>query len=136
MRLACHVAAQAFGVNLSWTLVRLTVLNYIRWFGLGMAPLSGLSTHRLASRWSRLGALIQQRGDWFYQFEGLRAFKEKFKPEWRPRYLAYPGGFALPQVLLDITVLIAKNPQRTALDAELPVLVEAQVAPAAHHAGP
>ena len=106
-----------------------------RWFGLGMAPLSGLSTHRLASRWSRLGALVHQRGDWFYQFEGLRAFKEKFKPEWRPRYLAYPGGFALPQVLLDITVLIARNPQRAMPDTELPVLGETKVTPLAHHSG-
>ena len=64
--------------------------------------------------------MVYRRGHRFYQFEGLRTFKEKFRPEWRPRYLAYPGGFALPQVLLDITVLIAKSPQRTEAWTELP----------------
>jgi phosphatidylglycerol lysyltransferase len=85
-----------------------------RWFGLGMAPLSGLPRHHLASLWSRLGALMYRRGDRFYNFEGLRAFKEKFRPEWRPRYLAYPGALGLPQILLDITVLTATSPQRAA----------------------
>lgn len=83
-----------------------------RWFNLGMAPLSGLARHRLASRWSKLGALIYRRGDRFYNFEGLRAFKEKFRPEWRPRYLAYPGGLSLPQILFDITTLIATSPEK------------------------
>jgi phosphatidylglycerol lysyltransferase len=82
------------------------------WFSMGMAPLSGLPRHRLASRWSRLGALIYRRGDRFYNFEGLRAYKEKFKPEWRPRYLAYPGGLVLPKLLLDVTTLIANSPAR------------------------
>ena len=40
-------------------------------------------------------------------FEGLRQFKEKFLPEWRPRYLAAPGRLALPGVLLDVTSLIS-----------------------------
>lgn len=82
------------------------------WFNLGMAPLSGLPTHRLASSWSRLGALLYRRGGRFYNFEGLRSFKEKFKPQWRPKYLAYPNGFALPQILVDVTALIASSPRR------------------------
>jgi phosphatidylglycerol lysyltransferase len=85
-----------------------------------MAPLSGLPRHRLASRWSRLGALIYRRGDRFYNFEGLRAFKEKFKPEWRPRYLAYPGGLALPKILFDVTTLIANSPAKAMRDARRP----------------
>lgn len=36
LRLVYHVAAQAFGVDLSWTLYRLTILKYIPWFGLGI----------------------------------------------------------------------------------------------------
>ena len=87
------------------------------WFNLGMAPLAGLPTHRLASRWSRIGAFLYRRGDRFYNFEGLRAFKNKFNPEWRPRYLAYPGGFGLPQILMDVTGLISLSPKR-ALDRD------------------
>jgi phosphatidylglycerol lysyltransferase len=82
------------------------------WFNLGMAPLSGLPRHRLASRWSRLGALIYRHGDSFYNFEGLRAFKSKFKPVWRPRYLAHPGGLSMAGVLMDATTLIATSPRR------------------------
>lgn len=82
------------------------------WFNLGMAPLSGLARHRLASLWSRIGAFVYRRGDRFYNFEGLRAYKDKFKPEWRPKYLAFPGGLALPQILMDVTGLIASSPRR------------------------
>jgi phosphatidylglycerol lysyltransferase len=88
-----------------------------RAFNLGMAPLSGLATHRLASLWSRIGAFLYRRGDRFYNFEGLRAFKNKFSPEWRPRYLAYPGGLGLPKILMDVTGLIAASPKR-AFDME------------------
>jgi phosphatidylglycerol lysyltransferase len=83
-----------------------------RWFNLGMAPLSGLPRHRLASLWSRIGSFVYKRGDRFYNFEGLRSYKDKFKPEWRPKYLAFPGGLALPQILMDVTGLIASSPRR------------------------
>ena len=72
-----------------------------------MAPLSGLPQHRLAPFWSRLGALALPPRRRFYNFEGLRAFKNKFNPEWRPKYLAYPGGLRLPQVLDRHHTLIA-----------------------------
>ena len=83
-----------------------------RWFNLGMAPLSGLPTHRLASLWSRVAGWVSRHGDRFYKFEGLRAFKSKFKPEWRSHYLAYPGGVSLPQILLDTATLVATSPER------------------------
>jgi phosphatidylglycerol lysyltransferase len=75
-------------------------------FDLGMAPLSGLDGRKLAPFWSRAGALIFRLGEDFYNFEGLRRFKEKFRPDWEPRYLAAPGGPALPAVLTDVTFLI------------------------------
>jgi phosphatidylglycerol lysyltransferase len=78
-----------------------------RWFNLGMAPLAGLEAHRLAPAWHKVGRLIYHYGENFYNFEGLRQYKEKFLPEWRPRYLAAPGGLAQPRVLLDVTSLIS-----------------------------
>lgn len=77
-----------------------------RWFNLGMAPLSGLTAHPLAPLWQRLGAFIYERGGAFYNFHGLRDFKNKFNPEWSPRYLAVPGAWHLPAVLVDVTALI------------------------------
>ena len=75
-------------------------------FNLGMAPLAGLETHPLAPLWHRLGTVIYRQGEHFYNFQGLRAFKQKFDPQWQPRYLAGPGGAALPGVLLDVAALI------------------------------
>ena len=64
-----------------------------RYFSLGMAPLSGFEQHRLAPLWNRLGALLFRHGEHFYNLRGLREFKEKFDPEWEPRYLAAPDSF-------------------------------------------
>jgi phosphatidylglycerol lysyltransferase len=83
-----------------------------RWFNLGAAPLSGLADHPLASIWNRLGTFIYRRGDEIYNFEGLRAFKQKFGPVWTPQYLACPGGFAMPHTLLDVATLISGGPIR------------------------
>lgn len=80
------------------------------WFNLGAAPLAGLADHPLASTWNRIGTFIYKRGDEFYNFEGLRAFKQKFDPVWTPQYLACPGGLGMPQVLLDVTTLISGGP--------------------------
>jgi phosphatidylglycerol lysyltransferase len=78
-----------------------------RWFNLGMAPLSGLEEHALAPTWHKLGRLVQRYGEMFYHFEGLRKYKEKFLPVWRPRYLAAPDGLATAGALLDVTALIS-----------------------------
>ncbi|TAM11200.1 MAG: bifunctional lysylphosphatidylglycerol flippase/synthetase MprF [Nevskiaceae bacterium] len=77
------------------------------WFNLGMAPLAGLEKHPLAPLWHKLGLLVQHYGEPFYNFDGLRRYKEKFGPEWRPRYLASPGGLRQARILLDTAALIA-----------------------------
>ncbi|RBC31243.1 hypothetical protein BRN37_05050, partial [Xanthomonas oryzae pv. oryzae] len=81
-------------------------------FSLGMAPLSGLAEHRLAGRWNRFASLVARHGERFYGFSGLRRFKSKFDPTWRPRYLVAPGGMHLPAALLDVTRLISADPRR------------------------
>jgi phosphatidylglycerol lysyltransferase len=43
----------------------------------------------------------------FYNFRGLRQYKEKFRPVWEPRYLATPGGLALPRAVASVTTLVA-----------------------------
>jgi phosphatidylglycerol lysyltransferase len=77
------------------------------WFSLGMAPLSGLEAHALAPLWSKLGAFVFRHGEHFYNFHGVRQFKEKFDPVWEPRYLASPGGLALPRIVTNLATLIA-----------------------------
>lgn len=78
-----------------------------RWFSLGMAPLSGLEDRPPAPLWNRVGVFIFRHGEHFYNFQGLRQYKEKFDPTWEPRYLACPGGLALPRILADLASLIS-----------------------------
>jgi phosphatidylglycerol lysyltransferase len=78
-----------------------------QWFSLGMAPLSGFERSPVAPLWTRLGSFLYEHGEVFYGFQGLRAYKEKFHPQWEPRYLVYPGGFRLPRILADVSALVA-----------------------------
>jgi phosphatidylglycerol lysyltransferase len=76
-------------------------------FNLGMAPMSGLENRTLAPLWSKAGALVYRFGEHFYNFRGLRQYKEKFDPDWEPRYIATPGGLALPRILANVASLIS-----------------------------
>jgi phosphatidylglycerol lysyltransferase len=83
-----------------------------RHFDLGMAPLSGLESRRLAPIWNRIGNTIFRHGEHFYNIEGLRQYKEKFHPYWEPHYLMYSGGLVLSRVLLDLATLISGGLKR------------------------
>jgi phosphatidylglycerol lysyltransferase len=80
-----------------------------RWFNLGMAPLSGLRDRALAPLWTKLGAFVFRHGDQFYHFKGLRDYKEKFDPVWEPKYVASPGGLALPRILSNVATLVSRG---------------------------
>jgi phosphatidylglycerol lysyltransferase len=78
-----------------------------RWFNLGATPLAGLSSHPLASTWNRFGTFVYRYAEGVYNFEGLRAYKQKFDPVWTPQYLACPGGLATLSVLFDLAALMS-----------------------------
>jgi len=83
-----------------------------RSLSLGMTPLSGFGAHPLASRWHRLARFLWSHGRRFYNFQGLHAFKDKFAPDWEPRYLAASGVFGPYLALADIAVLIGGGVRR------------------------
>ncbi|MGL4318682.1 MAG: bifunctional lysylphosphatidylglycerol flippase/synthetase MprF [Pseudomonas sp.] len=87
-------------------LLHFQALGYER-FSLGMVPLAGLQPRRGAPLAQRLGALVFQRGEQFYNFQGLRRFKDKFQPDWEPRYMAVPAGLDPLVALADTAALIA-----------------------------
>ena len=82
-------------------------------FNLGMAPLSGLTPRRLSPFWHKAGNLIYSHGEQFYGFEGLRAFKDKFRPAWEPRYVICPNGLSAAFALISISRLIARGPAQS-----------------------
>ncbi|WP_240387324.1 phosphatidylglycerol lysyltransferase domain-containing protein [Brevundimonas naejangsanensis] len=63
---------------------------------LGMAPLSGLEDRRMAPVFARVGALVFEEGGAVYGFQGLRAYKAKFGPAWRPKFIAAPASTPWP----------------------------------------
>ncbi|MBC2775311.1 bifunctional lysylphosphatidylglycerol flippase/synthetase MprF [Rhizobium sp. AQ_MP] len=77
-----------------------------RTLNLGMAPLAGLSANRRAPTWNHVAGQIYEHGERFYNFRGVRAFKEKFDPDWQPRYLAVAGRGLPILSLIDVTLLI------------------------------
>ncbi len=78
-----------------------------RWFDLGLTPPEGLENHPLAPLWSRIGNLVFRHGELFDDVRAVRRFKSRFSPRWLPRYLVYPGGFILADVLHDLAALIS-----------------------------
>ena len=78
---------------------------------LGMA-LSGFDRSPVAPVWNRIGAFLYEHGDGVYNFQGLRAYKEKFDPIWEPHYLAYSSGLRLPRILADVSALVAGGYRR------------------------
>lgn len=86
-----------------------------RWFALGMAPMSGFESSAVAPLWARVGAFLYEHGRAIYNFQGLRAYKDKFNPEWDSHYLAYPGGLRLPRILADVAALVAGGYRRIIL---------------------
>ena len=75
------------------------------WFSLGMAPLSGLEEQTSGRRWNQVATFVFRYGEHFYNFQGLRRYKEKFRPDWQPKYIVCPGGLAVPRILINLVSL-------------------------------
>ena len=76
-------------------------------FNLGAAPLSGIRTSAVTPVWNQLTVAIRGAGERFYNFKGVREFKEWFHPEWESTYLVSPGGTKRPIVLANIASLVS-----------------------------
>ena len=76
-----------------------------RAFNFGMAPLAGLMDRPLAPMLSRIGRLLFERGEDIYNFQGVRRYKDKYDPDWAPRYIAGPRRWDIPLLLADVGLL-------------------------------
>jgi len=87
-------------------LIALARREGFRRFNLGLAPLSGLQGGKLAPSWARLARLGYAMDAGAYGFSGLRRFKEKFAPDWQPRFIGVPGGVPGLRGLIDLMRLV------------------------------
>jgi len=72
-----------------------------------MAPLSGFEKRQFSPVWNKIGSFVFTHGEHFYNYKGLRDFKEKFNPIWSPKYIALPKGLKQVFALKDIAALIS-----------------------------
>lgn len=77
------------------------------YFILGKAPLSNVGVNQFSTTKEKVAKYIYNYGNKIYSFKGLRKYKEKFYPEWRSVYLAYPKGTHLPNALIQLTKMIS-----------------------------
>lgn len=74
-------------------------------FEFGMAPLAGLDDRPLAPVMSRLGRVLFETGEDLYNFQGVRRYKDKYDPVWRPRYVGAPTRWRIPFTLAHVGLL-------------------------------
>ena len=102
-------------------------------FEFGMAPLAGLDDRPLAPVMSRLGRVLFETGEDLYNFQGVRRYKDKYDPVWRPRYIGAPSRWRIPFMLAHVGLLssggmraLAKRPRKDSARASAPAGREAQ----------
>lgn len=78
-------------------------------FNMGMAPLSNVGSHKYAFYRERFAGRIFETISHIYSFKGLRNYKEKFNPNWQPRYLVYKKGNSLLTTMIRVSYLINKK---------------------------
>jgi phosphatidylglycerol lysyltransferase len=69
-------------------------------FNLGLSALYGVGESPQSPFPERTLHFIYDHIDQFYDFKGLHEFKDKYHPQWSPRYIAYPGATSLAAVVL------------------------------------
>jgi phosphatidylglycerol lysyltransferase len=79
-------------------------------FNLCMAPLSGLDRIAPVTPLSHAGRALYERADGRHGLKGLRRFKDAFRPDWTPRFLAAAGPLDALGALAAARALIAAAP--------------------------
>ncbi|MBD2486334.1 phosphatidylglycerol lysyltransferase domain-containing protein [Aulosira sp. FACHB-615] len=69
-------------------------------FNFGLSALAGVGENSTSRRLEKVLRYLYEHLNGFYNFQGLHAYKDKFRPNWEPRYLVYPSLTALPDVVV------------------------------------
>jgi phosphatidylglycerol lysyltransferase len=71
--------------------------NYTK-FSFSLSPLAGVGASPSSGNLEKGLNYFFEHLNQFYNFKGLHQFKEKFQPQWEPRYLVYPHKALLPEI--------------------------------------
>ena len=85
----------------------------------------------IGPKWRYVTSMVTKHGKSYYNFSGLRKFKEKFNPNWEPRYIGIETGLRAGikpiKGLTDTTLLISGGLSNlTNLPAKLPTKLSAK----------
>ena len=83
-----------------------------RFLSLGEAPMANWHSDDHIEKRSQLMSLGFRFGRHFYSYQGLRNYKDRFNPVWRPVYVAWPADKPLDVVLADIAQIIGSSDTR------------------------
>lgn len=78
-------------------------------FNIGMSPLSNVGKSRYSFISEKIAAQIFLHGQYFYHFQGLKNFKQKYADSWEAKYVAYRKKSSLPFTIAQITLLIGRR---------------------------
>lgn len=74
----------------------------VRFFNLGMAPLSGDQPQALRGWEERAVCWLMRRVPFIFRADSLRRFKSKYADAWEPRYAVYQSRWDLPRLALTL----------------------------------
>ncbi|MDY0150772.1 MAG: phosphatidylglycerol lysyltransferase domain-containing protein [Candidatus Cloacimonas sp.] len=112
------MALKYVGAKIKYSSIAISsIISYSFSNNMGFPLITGAIRYRLYSAWE-LGAFEITKvlafctftlwfGNPIYRLQGLRKYKEKFKPAWHPMYIASKGGLALPEMLINLISLIS-----------------------------
>ncbi|MFR3499010.1 MAG: phosphatidylglycerol lysyltransferase domain-containing protein, partial [Paraclostridium bifermentans] len=78
-------------------------------FNMGMAPLSNVGRSKYSFLREKMAAKIYSHGQYFYSFEGLKRFKEKYCESWDGRYMAYKKRTSLVFTMIQVIMLVSNG---------------------------
>ncbi|MBL7573151.1 bifunctional lysylphosphatidylglycerol flippase/synthetase MprF [Staphylococcus saccharolyticus] len=75
-------------------------------FNMGMATLSNVGQLHYSYLRERLAGRVFEHFNGLYRFQGLRRYKEKYSPNWEPRFLVYQKKASLWESMLKVMKVI------------------------------
>lgn len=71
-------------------------------FSFSLSPLAGVGQSQQSRQLEKGLNYFFEHLNQFYNFKGLHQFKDKFRPDWKPRYLIYPSRRLLPEIAVGL----------------------------------